>query len=170
MIDIKEIEKVCSKFQNLYHEHLFIKGEINVCAVYDGKRLIHYPDEQNKEKYKDTFVEDVYEIKISLSDRKVYEIGNKLEKIPENHFNSDNSCCLGLFTKSSNDLLEYVQNRVLPFFIWQAYKRKYKKIPPWGEWPHGKEGEEEFKKAQKSRKRNDSCGCGSGKKYKYCCL
>lgn len=162
-----EVEK---HFPNLFLEDDFIKGEINICAVYDGKKLIHNPSTENKEKYKNTFVQDVYEIRVCLANSKVYEIGNKIEKCADNHFNNDKSCCLGLFTKSKpKTLLEFIKNYVCPFFVWQAYKEKYKKIPPWGEWSHGKTGINEFYQEINKIGRNDMCPCGSGKKYKKCC-
>lgn len=160
------------QFPNLYKEGNFVKGEINICAVYDGKKLINNPNQEDKERYKNTFVEDVFEIKIDLQNSKVYEIGNKLEKNIDNHFYpNDNSCCLGLFTASDKkSLLEFIRKYVCPFFVWHAYKIKYGFIPPWGEWAHGEKGIEQFKKEIKNTDRNGLCSCGSGKKYKICCM
>ena len=175
MIDTKNIQEqileVEKEFLNLFLENNFVKGEVSVCAVYDGKRLIHNPNIKDKEKYKNTFVKNFYEIKIDLSDSKVYEIGDKIEKIADNHFNQDGSCCLGLFTRTSpKSLLEFIKNYVLPFFVWHAYYKEYKMIPPWGEWSHGEEGIRQFNKNLKNISRNNICPCGSGKKYKKCCL
>ncbi len=163
-----QVEQV---FPNLFLEGNFVKGEINICAIYNGRKLIHNPNEKDKQTYKDTFVKDFYEIKIDLDTSKVFEIGNKIEKCMDNHFNQDNSCCLGLFKNPNpKKLLDFIKKYVCPFFVWQAYKQKYNKIPPWGEWSHGEKGIEEFKNSLKNIERNDFCPCGSGKKYKKCCL
>ncbi len=167
----QEILEVEEAFPNLYFEYPhFVKGEINICAVYDGKNLIHNPDQQDKEKYKNTFVKDVYEIKIDLSNYKIYEMGNRINRTSDNHINSDGSCCLGLFDKQFKSLIGFIKFRVLPFFVWHGYKSKYNKTPPWGEWSHGEQGLKEFKQAKKDLGRNDPCLCGSGIKYKKCCL
>ncbi len=165
--EMLEVEKT---FPNLYFENPFIKGEINVCAVYDEEKLIHNPDEQARKEYKKTFVQDVYEIKIDLLNYKVYETGNKIKKIPNNHINSDGSCCLGLFGDATLSTSDFIKLHVLPFFVWQNYKSQYGKSPPWGEYSHGEAGVKEFDKDIKNIGRNDMCYCGNGKKYKKCCL
>ncbi len=165
-IDIENIQK---QFPNLYLEGNFVKGEINVCAVYDGKKLIHNPDQNNKQRYQNTFVKDVYEIKIDCANRKVYETGNRIEKIADRHIYDDGSCCLELSMPEQKKLSDFIRCFVCPFFVWQAYYEQYNEVPPWGEWSHGIEGIKEFYDSIKNIGRNDRCICGSGKKYKICC-
>ncbi len=167
-LQMPDIEKV---FPNLYLDNGVIKGEINVCAVYDGKKLIHNPQRNIKEKYYNTFVQDCYKIQINLRNMQVYETGGRIEKVSENHINPDGDCCLGLFKNAeAQNILEFIKQYVLPFFVWRAYKQKYDEIPPWGEWSHCDEGIKEFKNNFKKIGRNDMCPCGSGKKYKKCCV
>ena len=84
---------------------------------------------------------------------KVYEIGEKIErlakklnkKVQDLHlYPNDKSCCLELIPlKRTASLKDFIIYRVYPYFVWQAYYEKYRKIPPCGEYSHGKKGIEE---------------------------
>ena len=167
-LEMKNLEK---DFPNLlYVENNLVKGEINICAVYDGEKLLYYPNKVVRKKYENTFVEDCYEIYINLLDGKVFETGRKIPKKPDFHINPDDSCCLGLFENPRpKTLLDFIRNYILPFFVWQAYYKKYEEKPPWGEYSHGQAGIIEFENDKKNIGRNNMCYCGSKKKFKYCC-
>ncbi len=144
-----------------------------------------------------------YLIEIDLNQKnrypKVYEVGEKIEslankltkKVIDLHlFPQDHRCCLNIIsTKSLStraSLSDFIHHDVYPYFVWQSYYYKYRKIPPCGESPHStKEAlEEEIEDREKRLEfckseiisktgktgRNDLCLCGSGKKYKKCCL
>ena len=127
---------------------------------------------------------DCYEIKILLSETqngwpKVFETGGRIEKlaakigkpiIDQHVYPNDNSCCLGIDFNTQITLQEFILNKVYPYFVWQAYFDKYRKIPPCGEYSHGGKGFAEYKQDLKDIGRNDPCICGSGKKYKKCCI
>ena len=130
------------------------------------------------------WVRDVYEIEIRLNDLrhdkpKVFETGGRIirlarelsKSIIDLHLYPDNGdCCLGLFLPNSNETLsEYVLRKVYPYFVWQAYFSKYRKVPPVGEWPHGALGQQEFLMHIRTIGRHQPCPCGSGKKFKDCC-
>ena len=126
----------------------------------------------------------------------VFETDGRIKNLAESlgksfndlHLNNpDKSCCLGIFVPSyCLSLYDFVIKAVYPYFVWQAYFEKYKTIPPCGECPHNSQdaiairiSEEEDKRkfflAQQKKKpsgnnRNKPCPCGSGKKYKECCL
>lgn len=172
------IEEAIAEYPNLYLEGQSLKGEINVCAVYDGENLIHNPKELDRKKYESSFIKDRYEIEIQLNKfdatnhlPKVFETGGKIERKLDNHFYKDGSCCLGIFgNRKPNNLLSFIRDYILPYFVWQAYYKKYAKKPPWGEYSHDKRGLQEFAREKKKEGRNSLCYCGSGKKFKYCCL
>ena len=167
----KEMLEINKIFPNLYFEKRYIKGVIDVCAVYIGsKRILLSPNQNDIKKYGNTYVEDIYEIKIDLSNGNTYETGKKIERTPDNHINSNGSCCLGIHERNPESLMKYIQERVVPYFFWHAYKSKYKQAPSYGEWSHGELGIQEYEQEKKALGRNDTCLCGSGKKYKNCCL
>ena len=89
---------------------------------------------------------------------------------------STKACCLGIRITPCRSLSEFFFEDVYPYFVWQAYFDKYRKIPPCGEYSHKnglKEAESDFKQEITSVKklgRNFPCPCGSNKKYKKCCM
>ena len=132
-----------------------------------------------------------YEISISFGENraglpKVFETGGRIEKLAKEMgkpiidlhvYPSDNSCCLGIGIPPSLTLYDFIVRRVYPYFVWQAYFDKYRKVPPCGEYSHGESGiieylqdEYEYLRDIKKIGRNDPCFCRSGKKYKKCCL
>ena len=118
---------------------------------------------------------------------KVWEVGEKIERLAKSlgkplmdlHlYPQDKSCCLGIKIEDQQiSLSSFILNEVYPYFVWQAYYAKYEKVPPCGEYSHGKKGLEEATQDYKSGMvsvsnlgRNEKCPCGSIKKYKKCCL
>ncbi len=126
---------------------------------------------------------------------KVFETEGRIENLAislgktlnDLHLNEDKSCCLGIFSPSDRlSLCDFVLERVYPYFVWQAYFAKHREIPPCGECSHDgqvainsriKEEENnrkflfsKLKDKPTGKNRNKLCSCGSGKKYKKCCL
>ncbi len=117
---------------------------------------------------------------------KVWEVGEKIERLAKSldkslmdlHlFPQDKSCCLGIKIEKQQILLsDFIFNEVYPYFVWQAYYAKYRRVPPCGEYSHDKGKEEavqDYKNTMTSVPtlgRNEKCPCGSRKKYKKYCL
>ena len=202
-----KFEKIQEKFPNLYYikNKETIEGELNFCSRYNkitcnniSKWDIEFCDNN-----KDEYVEDVYSIRICLDKKDrvngfpvVFETDDRIKNLAKSlgkslndlHLNNpDKSCCLGIFVPSyCPSLYDFVIKVVYPYFVWQAYFEKYRKIPPCGQCPHNpkdaidirikdEENNRKFFLAQHSYKpsgnnRNKLCLCGSGKKSKKCCL
>ncbi len=121
-----------------------------------------------------------YQIQISFKNGRpvVFETGNKIiniankqnKHINDLHINSDKSCCLDYHIGENLTLYEFIKNKVYPYFAWQSYYEKFNQIPPCGEYSHSKKVIDEFQKDIRRLGRNDICTCGTGKKYKDCCL
>ena len=132
---------------------------------------------------------------------KVFETGGKIKALAKqlnkrlidlHVYPNGGHCCLGIpfdenltpnefLSKEKNVLFDsnitlndFVLKIVYPYFFWQAYYSKYKKIPPCGEYSHQRGIEEAIEDVRKNvipkTERNQKCSCGSGKKYKLCCL
>ena len=176
-----EIEKIQHRFPGLYYDKGAVRGEISFRAKYK------LSDSRKKKKWviadcssgRDC-IQDVYEIEIHLNGQpKVFEIGGRIKNLAEklghpiidlHLFPADESCCLGLFwTNERETLSDFVINKVYPYFVWQAYFEKFRKIPPCGQYSHGEQGNQEFQKYVSDIGRNDPCPCGSGLKSKVCC-
>ncbi len=137
------------------------------------------------------FISDMYEIRIDFNHAdkfgfpKVYEDSGFIKKfanvrgikLEDLHINKDDedSCCLGIFPEYQwQGALAYIRDKVIPFFYWQSYRRINGK-EPWKAFSHGNDGILEamsLSPAQSSKgtSRNIKCPCGSGKKYKKCCM
>ena len=201
-----ELEKLQKVFPDLDYikDKETIEGELKFCSRY--KRItcnnISKWDIEPCDNSDDGCVGDVYSIKICLdkkvqinefpvvfeTDDRIKNLAKSLEKsLNDLHLNSDGSCCLGIFPPNYYPTLyDFVTKAVYPYFVWQAYFEKYKKVPPCDECPHNSQkaiairiSEEEnncnFFLAQQTEKpsgnnRNKPCLCDSGKKYKKCCL
>lgn len=146
----------------------------------------------------ETFVSDVFEIEILLDDRlidvngwpKVYEIAGRCETIAKKYgvsvvdlhvYLEDHACCLGIRYSPERSLTieRFIDSLVIPFFYRLAYTDRRgveaAQNDLWGEYSHGREGHLEHQRemlriAQQNPGRNEQCPCGSGKKYKKCCL
>ena len=121
---------------------------------------------------------------------KVYEIGGRHLQIAEQcnrpiidlHFYpNDGRCCLGLkYGGRRNFCIEqFIPELVIPFFYRLSYTAKFGIAAGhrdlWGEYSHSDKGLEEYEAemldiAKHHPKRNDTCPCESGKKYKKCHL
>ena len=176
-----EMEEIQRHFPDLYYDNGSIRGEISFSARYD------FSDRKKKNKWTITncssgedCIQDVYEIEILLNGQpKVFEVGGRIKKLAKEigrpiidlHLvPEDESCCLGLFLINEGETLsDFVVNKVYPYFVWQAYFEKFRKIPPCGEYSHEKRGIQEFWADVFDIGRNDRCPCGSGRKFKICC-
>ncbi len=90
-------------------------------------------------------------------------------------------CCvsLGHITLQNAKLLDFIDRGAISFLYRLSYVKKHgitsARQNLWGEYSHGKEGLQQWQKDNHASmllisKRNDICVCGSGKKFKYCCL
>jgi hypothetical protein len=111
----------------------------------------------------------------------------------DRHIMSDGSACLGVYTDIMTrwflkpDIVNFLENFVAPFLVWQAYYDAHQKPPPWGDRSHFSEGIieyyaellginrcqaiVEFMKllARKNRpKGHEICPCGSGERLRNC--
>ncbi len=125
---------------------------------------------------------------------RVYESGGRFPHDPDRHFFPDGRCCLWLRPESKWDaknpdcLLRILDETVL-FFERQLIHELYPNAPwPGGEWGHGELGYAEYVLELLGNDeellsaltpvlggtarvgRNTPCPCGSGTKYKKCCL
>ncbi len=174
-----------SKFPNLYHDDGKIKGEIDFKAKY----VLSRKKKGQTEKWMivdcedgEDCITDAYDIVIHLdtSPPRVFETSKRILKLASERklglmdvhlFLQDESCCLGIFLENPNETLSsFVFHKVYPYFVWQAYFEKFRKIPPSGEYSHEMKGHREFAKELMSVSRNDPCPCGSGEKLKHCCF
>ena len=164
-------------------------------------------------KNKCAVVHGIYKLSIPDSNRKIdYRIAlllpSKYPKIPpemfcndpklpigeiDRHIMKDGRACLGVQADISMrwaagpTIVEFLENIVEPFLVWQAYYDAFKKPPSWGEFSHGKNGIIEFYAellgrnvnspiiefmkllARKNRpKGHEPCPCNSGKLLRNC--
>ncbi len=137
------------------------------------------------------FINDSYEIRIDFNHAdtfgfpKVYEESGFIKKFANDcgisledlHINKDDddSCCLGIFPEYQwHGVSAFLRDKVIPFFFWQSYRR-INGQEPWKAYSHGNAGIQEamtLTSSQNSKgcSRNQKCPCGSGKKYKKCCM
>lgn len=185
----EEITAIQNHFPDLYlnKERSKIIGELSFSAHYDGKQLHLNPPKQNEGKV----FHGYYEIEVCLNRLNgyglpfVFETGGKIIKFSKKnnihpydlHLNGDGSCCLGIFTREESATMtvnRYILEIIFSFFAGQAFVSTYKVKPPWGEYTHGIRGEAEknieILRNMKNTGRNDPCPCGSGLKYKKCCI
>ena len=146
----------------------------------------------------DSFLCDVFEIEIRLDTESirsngwptVFEIGGRsdaiakkfgVDKIDLHFYLHGDSCCLGIRHSPERNLKikRFLYDLVIPFFYRLAYTDQCgieaARNDLWGEYSHGDEGYREHAKerlsfALRGRGRNEPCPCGSGVKYKKCCL
>lgn len=176
-----EMEKIQRRFPGLYYDKGAVRGEISFSARYElsGRKKKKKWIITNCSSGKDC-IQDVYEIEILLNGKpKVFEVGGRIKKLAKkigrpvvdlHLFPEDESCCLGIFLINERETLsDFVINKVYPYFVWQAYFEKFRRIPPCGQYSHGEQGKQEFWKYVSDIGRNDPCPCGSGLKFKICC-
>lgn len=196
----EEFDKAKTWFPGLdyYPDDNRILGSLAISACYykekKSKNLITWEIEPCNTDHSEC-ITGKYLIEIDLDQEseypKVYEIGEKIERLANelekrvidlHLYPQDKRCCLGINFDPGTSLSEFILYDVYPYFVWQAYYYKYRKLPPCGEYSHGitgwKEAREDYKKKIESYKdkivgkigRNKPCLCGSNKKYKKCCL
>ena len=161
-------------------------GTLSFACSYDSlsKELVHENTESN-------YIQDNYEIRIDFNEfdtfgfPKVYEESGKIlnfadrkkVKLEDLHINTHdkNSVCLGIFPEYSWDgVSRFIRDKITPFFYWQSYRRVYG-TEPWEGYAHDVDGIFQAmalqpKNISKGRYRNINCPCGSGLKYKKCCM
>ena len=146
----------------------------------------------------DGFLCDVFEIEVRMGIEyigrngwpAVHEVGGRCESIADSqgvklidlHLYSDTkSCCLGIRHSREMNLTirRFMCDIVIPFFYRLSYVDHFgieaARENLWDEYSHGEEGYKEHKRdmddiARRSNGRNKLCPCGSGIKYKKCCL
>ena len=193
-----DIEWLSASFPGLSydpHEQV-ISGDLDFCGRYDStKGLLHI--EGAVEAPVDSAVEvricDSFTVRIVLEAvgefvidwPTVYEIGGRCGSIgavqsirlQDMHIDSDGSCCLGIQTEPGpSDIQIFIEELVIPFFFRVAYIERFgidkARRELWGGFRHGSDGlHDRLQEIYMARRpRNKPCSCGSGKKYKVCCL
>ena len=177
-----------------------ISGELSFCASYDKDNMQLYIEDRETDtrlRSMDSFICDVFEIAIRLNGEsksfrgwpKVYEIGGRSRAIATKcgveladlHVESDSACCLSIRHTPERDrtLDRFLKEHVVAFFYRLSYAERHgvetARRDLWGEYSHGGAGHKEHLRAMndiadRSEGRNRPCPCGSGTKYKRCCL
>ena len=177
-----------------------IVGELNFCACYEEatrRVTIEYLEVDERIRRSRRFLCDAFEIEIWMDSKsveangwpKVYEVGGRHGAIAKKcgvattdlHINLDGSCCLGIRDAPERNLTirRFLYDLVIPFLYRLSYTERWgiqaARSDLWGEYSHGDEGyfehlSETWELAQHEPGRNDPCPCGSGIKYKKCCL
>ena len=164
-----------------------------------GAVMLEILDFDDRIRSAESFIYDVFEIEIDLNSDsindngwpKVYETGGRHKKIAEEHnidiedlhifTHDDGQCCLGIRYSYDRQmtLRRFLSELVVPFFYRLSYVGNYgidsARSDLWKEYSHGNEGKQEYETemldiARDNPGRNDLCPCGSGRKYKKCCL
>ncbi len=183
--DIRELKSCFPEL--IYNRRLgSVRGTLSIACSHEiGSGRIHFDDTRSN------YLEESFEIRIELTSLdsfgcpKVFEDSSRIliwakeEGIsPQDlHVNMSDefSCCLGIFPGFRwKSVSAFIYDYVIPFFYWQTYRRN-KGAPPWDGHAHGAIGilNEMAMSPQRARKassRNVRCPCGSGLKYKRCCL
>ena len=175
-------------------------GELSVCASYDvsnGYVRIEHLGHDSDLRASCYQIRDVFDIEIRLAEQSVssdswpavYEVGGRWECIAEKyglkhgdlHMDSNGQCCLGIRWSLERrlSLERFLDFIVIPFFYRLAYVEcrglTAAKRDLWPEYSHGEAGRQEHRErmcriAAMRLGRNQKCACGSGVKYKQCCL
>lgn len=181
------------KYNALHHK---IEGELDFCAEFDktlGLLTIRFHSAVMKSC---TFLCDVFEIEIRMDSDSMmengwptaFEVGGRHRRIAEKvgvqtvdlHFLENGACCLGIsyFLDRNLTVGRFVNELVVPFFYRLSYADHFglnaSRSDLWPEYSHGNEGHREYqddlREKLASLGRNDPCLCGSGRKFKNCCL
>ena len=140
---------------------------------------------------------DAFEVDIRLNDEspsfrgwpRVYEVGGRSAAVAKKlgveladlHIEPEGACCLGIRYTPERDrtIGRFLRELVIPFLYRLSYANRHgmeaARNDLWGEYAHGDAGHEEHAQAmaeiaRRSEGRNRPCPCGSGMKYKKCCL
>ena len=179
-----EMGKINRYFPNLSCTGSTVEGEIQFSARYERLETKNACWRIASCNSGPDCIQDVYEIEIRLNTIRegkpaVFETGRRIERLAKelekpmidfHIYPNGGDCCLGLYLPNPKETLsEFVINKVYPFFVWQAYYEKHRKIPPCGEYPHDEQGLHKFIRHLANTGRNESCPCGSNLKFKKCC-
>ena len=173
-----------------------IAGKLGFCAEYDKATELLTIGIDPADKKLHTHLCDVFEIAMRMDPDsmmpngwpRVYEIGGRYTRIAHKmnvptadlHFFDDGACCLGINYYPDRNLTigRIVNELVIPFFYRLSYVDRFglnvARRDLWREYSHGEMGHREYRadilKISSSLGRNEPCFCGSGRKYKLCCL
>ena len=172
-----------------------VTGDLDFCARYDAtdERLRIEGAARDPVVQSERRICDAFSVRIELETvadsaidwPAVYEPGGRCASIakalgiPELdlHVNSDGSCCLGIqIDPGPHSLERFVYELVIPFFYRVAYAERLGiarvRQDLWDEYRHGADGLRDRLRDLPSTpvERNSPCPCGSGRKYKACCL
>lgn len=200
MMTERDIEWLGNEFPSLIFDPSKnrVTGELDFSACYDKTANKLMIGRNGVLRETDTFLSDVFEIEICLDPRSiasngwptVYEVAGRrvqiaqkheIQQLADLHFFPEGACCLGIryVPEKKLSLKRFVYERVIPFFYRLSYTDRYgldrARRDLWPEYSHGLKGQLEYERemrhmAQLRCGRNAQCFCGSGKKYKYCCL
>lgn len=158
--------------------------------------MVINPEQYLINKHEKRYIEDCYFVEIRLSEHdsfglpKVYDLDkraeaiarkiDKIKSVKDLHVDESGCCCLGIF--SSDDEVNKYQNLpefldlVVNFLYRLSFVEKFKK-EPWENYEHGKKGLAQYAddfhlllEKPDNKKIYEPCSCGSGKKYKWCCM
>ena len=173
-----------------------ISGDLDFCARYDVASeclKIEGAEPGSTVQESDARICDVFAVRIELdrvadsaidwpavydSDGRCKSIAEALEvPVQDLHVNSDRSCCLGIQIDAGPTSLErFIDDLVVPFFYRVSYAERFGiarvRQDLWDEYRHGADGLRDRLSDLSSARtgRNNPCSCGSGRKYKACCL
>lgn len=172
-----------------------VSGDLDFCAGYDAtsERLRIEGAARDPVVQSERRICDVFSVRIELEKvadtaidwPAVYESGGRCASIAralgiptlDLHVNSDGSCCLGIQIDPGPHSLElFVYELVVPFFYRVAYAERFGiarvRQDLWDEYRHGADGLNDRLRELSPTPvgRNSPCPCGSGRKYKACCL
>lgn len=173
-----------------------VAGKLEFCAEYDEATELLTIGIDPAVKKLHTHLCDVFEIEMRMDPEsimqngwpRVYETDGRYTRIAQKtnvptvdlHFFPDGSCCLGInyFPERNLTLERFVNELVIPFFYRLSYIDRFgidsARSDLWREYSHGELGHREYQedmlKTSGSLGRNAPCLCGSGRKYKMCCL
>ena len=170
-------------------------GELTFHAAFESHSGKLWIGDDSEKRIRSHFLCDTFSISVELDAidangwPTVREVGGRHLRIAEKenveivdlHFFPDGRCCLGIEfgTERRLTIERFIQDLLIPFLYRLSYTDAYgldaAKRELWGEYSHGDEGllqhaDEVIRIGKKNPGRNDSCPCGSGKKYKRCHL
>lgn len=174
--------------KNMLNKVSFLKQE---CVIVHGTYGISIPDSKDQIEYGlCILLPDKYprQIPVLFCNDPKLPIGNI-----DRHILSDGTACLGIYAdlmtrwSKKPDIMNFLENFVAPFLVWQAYYEVHQKPPLWGQRSHFADGIieyyaellgfhdknsiVEFMKllARKNHpKGHERCPCGSGERLRNC--
>ena len=172
-----------------------VSGDLDFCASYDAtsdrlriEGATPDPAVQSEGRICDSFSVRIELEKVAdsvIDWPTVYETGGRCASVAtaleipqlDLHVSLDGSCCLGIQTDPGPHSLErFIDELVVPFFYRVAYAERFGiarvRQDLWNEYRHGADGLRDRLSDLSTPRvgRNSPCPCGSGRKYKACCL